>query len=220
MCDKNCAISSIPYYCGKWQFVNQATGEYRPFYCGGRSCGRPECISKFYKSRIRLISDCIKEFNLDKFYTLTLDPVSFRSDDEAWDKIADIWHRARTGIQRDYPGFHYISVLESHKKNSRPHIHGFTNTWIHQREWSKRWSACGGGIITWVERVEGDPQLYVCKELEIARYVGKDNLQNARQLAGHRKRTLWRSRIKTKAESKVNDVPSDWFLDKVIDHGE
>lgn len=204
----------IPSYCGKWQWVNLNTGEFRPYYCGGRKCEREICKKKFWRTRITLISDLIKEYNLDKFFTLTVDRTKFDSLFESWGIIAGIWNKTRTSIVRDYPGFLYVAVLEAHRQEPWPHLHGFTNSYLHQREWSSRWSANGGGSIVWVERVDtANIADYVSKELEVARYVGKDNLCEARLLVGHRRRTLWRSRIKTERE-RQDDVQSEWKLIK------
>lgn len=63
------------------------------------------------------------------------------------------------------------------------------------------WDACRGGKIVWVERVkDAKASEYVSKQLEVAKYVGKDNLVGASR-GKDKFRTLWRTRgLKAKFE--------------------
>ena len=96
---------------------------------------------------------------------------------------------------RKHAGLRYCAILEAHK-DGYPHMHGFVNRYISQREWSRTTAACGGGSYAWVERIEvkdGEVGEYVTKQLNIARYVGKDQVITARQMVKARARTFWRS---------------------------
>ncbi len=151
----------------------------------------------FWRRRVGLLGDLVLQYQLTKFYTLTL-----RQDnctiEEAWLKVSDYWRNCRTTLKRDYPGFLYVSVLEEHKSGF-PHVHGFTNTWIAQGEWSSRWAANGGGPIVWVEKVSNDVSEYVSKQWNVAHYVGKQAICGPKERLV--RRTLWRSvGMKTVAE--------------------
>jgi len=114
--------------------------------------------------------------------------------------------------------FKFVAVLEAHKNKAFPHIHGFTNIWLHQREWSRMWNECKGGKIVWVERIESpDLSEYVSKQLEVARYVGKENLAKAyKEKRNHR--TLWRSEnLKAKFELTHE---SEWDIIKEQVYGD
>jgi hypothetical protein len=97
----------------------------------------------------------------------------------------------RKRLRRRFKEFRFVAVLEKHKQNDRPHIHGFTNVWLSQSEWSVMWNECGGGKIVWVEKVRSEEvSEYVGKEISVARYVGKENLAVNRKKI----RKLWRSK--------------------------
>lgn len=102
----------------------------------------------------------------------------------------------------------FVAVLERHKNRNVPHIHGFTNIWLAQLDWSRHWEDSKGGKIVWIERVkDGDASAYVSKQLEVAKYVGKDQLMGSYEVEvspGRKKRvrTLWRSE-NTKAKFEL-----------------
>lgn len=205
-------------YCGKWLYFNQGTGECQRFFCGEGTCERPECQKRFWLSRVNLVSALIADYGLDKFFTLTLSremPLEV-----AWGIIATIWNKFLTVVRRKYPEWLFVAVLESHE-DGYPHIHGFTQTWMSQDEYSKHWYNCGGGYIVWVERVKcnasGDVADYVCKQL--GRYVGKQNLVDGKIKRGKGKRTIWRSQ-KMKSAKELVGSSGKWqvlrgnFFDK------
>lgn len=155
---------------------------------------------------MRLISALIKEYGLTRFFTLTLDRNMIPSSQEPWSYIHHPWTKLRKRLKRLYHDFKFVAILEGHKNNKYPHIHGFTNVWVPQVDWSIMWNECEGGQVVWVEQVkDGDVSGYVSKELEVARYVGKENLVAAyKQRNG--KRTLWRSeKLKAKYELTKTD---------------
>jgi hypothetical protein len=177
--------------CGNWAWYSPEEG-LRRFYCGSAGCDRVYCKQLFWSRRVRLITALIEEYSLTKFFTLTLDPGKTLGD--PWEYISLPWSRFRKRMARRFSGFKFVAVLESHKTRDWPHIHGFTNVWLHQRSWSSMWDACGGGKVVWVERVE-TPELseYVSKSIEVARYVGKEQLVGGYKHKRNR-HTLWRSK--------------------------
>ena len=197
--------------CGKWAWVHPTEGVSR-FFCGRGNCTRPKCHDLVWSRRVMLITALIKEYGLIRFFTLTLDPDMIPSSINAWDYIQHPWSKLRKRIKRLYPEFRFVAILEKHKTNNRPHIHGFTNSWISQLDWSIMWNGCKGGKIVWVEKVkDGDVSSYVSKELEVAKYVGKENLVSAyKEKKGHR--TLWRSE-KLKAKFELTSSP-EWSIIK------
>jgi hypothetical protein len=115
-------------------------------------------------------------------------------------------------MHRRFENYRFVAVLESHRDRDCPHIHGFTNVWMLQADWSTMWHACCGGAIVWVEQVKSpDLSRYVSKSIEVARYVGKEQLA-----AGYKHRanahTLWRS-TNTKARFELTKT-SGWCIVK------
>lgn len=161
---------------------------------------------------MRLITALIKEYGLIRFFTLTLAPDMIPCGIDPWDYIHHPWSKLLKRLKRLSAQFKFVAILEKHKNNDRPHIHGFTNVWISQVDWSIMWHECKGGDIVWIEQVKsGEVSSYVSKELEVAKYVGKENLIGAyKQKKGHR--TLWRSKgLKTDYEL---DTSSEWSIIK------
>jgi hypothetical protein len=143
----------------------------------------------------------VGEYGLDKFFTLTLDRERMDKRVDPWDYIHDPWSKFRKRMHRRYRGFKFVAVLESHKNKAYPHIHGFTNIWMSQKDWSAKWDGVGGGRIVWVEKVRDESvSTYVSKQLEVAKYVGKENVLGGYKEKGIH-RTLWRSKnLKAKFE--------------------
>jgi len=142
---------------------------------------------------VTLISSLIEEHDLVRFFTLTLDRRFIPAKMNPWDYVHGPWSKLRKRLGRRFPNFKFVSVLEHHKNKNYPHIHGFTNVWLKQDVWSGLWNECKGGRIVWVEQVK-TPELskYVSKNLEVAKYVGKENLVGGYKARG-KHRTLWRS---------------------------
>ncbi len=196
--------------CGSWLYFNRETGQCQRFFCGHSTCDRPECIKRFWLARVKLISELITDYSLDKFFTLTMTrdmPVEI-----AWKSIAGVWNKFLTMTRREYPGFIYVAVLERHE-DGYPHVHGFTQTWVSQEWYSEKFAACGGGSIAWVERVKctssGEAASYVAKQL--GRYVGKQNVVGAKRIIGIGKRTLWRS-SHMKAAFELGGSSGKWVV--------
>ena len=161
---------------------------------------------------MRLISSLIEKYGLVRFFTLTLNRDIIPEKVDPWDYIHYPWSKFRKRMKRRYD-FKFVAILEGHKNKNYPHIHGFTNVWMKQAEWSEVWSECGGGVYVWVEKVENPIGVtgYVSKTLEVARYVGKEQLLDGyKQKKGHR--TLWRSEG-LKADFEL-DTTEEWCIIK------
>ena len=192
--------------CGHWG-VKSPEGRLTPFKCGHRGCSSQECRRLFWWRRVRLIADLVTEYQLDKFFTLTLDPELF--DKEPWTEIQHVWSKFRKRMSRrtkakGLGGWKFVAVLESHKTRKWPHIHGFTDFWMAQADWSSIWYECCGGKIVWVEKVVDIVSIgdYVGKQIDVARYVGKQSIVGVpSKVEGKTIRTLWRSKyLKSKKE--------------------
>lgn len=190
--------------CGEWAWFHPERG-YSEFFCGSMSCGRQKCKKLFWSRRVRLITALIQEHGLKRFFTLTLERGKVGPNEDPWDYIHHPWSKFRKRMSRRYD-FKFVAILESHKNKIWPHIHGFTDVWMNQVSWSDMWDQCGGGPVVWIEGCDnGDLSKYVSKQIEVARYVGKENLEVAyKERKGHR--TLWRSKnLKAKYELTSSD---------------
>lgn len=198
-------------YCGSWAWFHPEKG-LSPFYCGSGNCANPKCKDLFWSARIRLISALIEEHDLKRFFTLTLDDKFIQGD--PWAYIHRPWSKLRHRLKRLFQGeFKFVAILERHKHRDVPHIHGFCNKWLDVREWSRLWQECEGGKIVWVEKVkEGQTASeYVSKTIEVAKYVGKDQVVPQYVICDQNKkvkrlRTLWRSeKLKAKFELTTSE---------------
>lgn len=196
--------------CGQWAWSKLGENPQR-WFCGSGRCPNPRCVNIFWSRRIRLISALIDEYGLSKFFTLTLDRKYISDKMDPWDYIHYPWSKFRKRMKRLYD-FRFVAILEHHKNKKYPHIHGFTNIWMSQKKWSRIWDKCKGGRVVWVEKVESESvSEYVSKQIEVARYVGKENLSAGyKEKRGHR--TLWRSE-NTKAQFELTQG-SGWSIIK------
>lgn len=195
--------------CGEWAWYHPEKGLSR-FFCGSGNCTRPQCRKKFWSARVRLISALIEEYGLIRFFTLTLDPDMI--DGDPWTYIHHPWSKFRKRISRRFPGWRFVAVLERHKHRDVPHIHGFTDIWMHQRDWSTQWHDSCGGSVVWVEKVDtAAASSYVSKQLEVAKYVGKDQIRAAYKV-DKQYHALWRSQD-TKARFELTTM-NEWCIVK------
>lgn len=203
----------IKAYCGCKAWYDKENDKQSVFLCGLASCGREYCQKLYYLKRIRLVSDLIPEYSLNRFFTLTMNREV--PCEVSWKIIPYVWDKTRRILTRKYPGMIFLAILEAHK-DGYPHIHGFTNTYIPQKVWSHTFQACGGGSIAYVTRVkvkDGDISAYVSKELDIARYIGKEQVITARDMLEPGARTFWRSQnMKSEYEKLKANVKSDVVL--------
>jgi len=207
-----CAVGEVPRgHCGQWTWQNSETKEVAQAFCGAMSCPNPRCKKAFWQKRVDLISDLINEYDLKKFFTLTLDRAIIPKEVSPWEYIHIPWCSFRRVIKRKYPTFKFVAVLEGHKDKHFPHIHGFTNVWMSHVEWSRHWEGCKGGKVVWVERVVDEKaSAYVGKALDAAHYVGKQQLIEAYKYRGNR-RIFWRS-TGMKSRAECCDASSPWKL--------
>ncbi len=153
----------------------------------------------------------MEEYHLPYFFTLTIDPKNIPAGVDPWLYIQQPWRNTRTIIKREYNDFRYVAVLEKHKKNDRPHIHGFCNTFIAWEYWRRKWESCKGGNGVWLEDISENDNVcsYVSKTINVCQYVGKDQILG---VPIHVRRTLWRS-TKMKAQFEL-DKGSEWSIIK------
>lgn len=181
----------------EWYWLHKKDGRTRAFLCGSPRCTNPDCIKSWQHERIRLISCLVSEYGLDKFFTLTLDRCTQKGT--AWQVIPSMWSKMRKRMKRvakkEGSSFLFVAVLEAHK-DGYPHIHGFTNLYMRVERWSSMWLECGGGKVVWLEKVRDIVRVgeYVSKQIEVCKYVGKDNIINAISNVERKDRTLWRSK--------------------------
>lgn len=198
--------------CGEWAWYNPEKKIVSPFYCGSGNCGRPECTRLFWSRRVSLLTDLIETHALERFFTLTLDRGIIGPSVDPWEYIHHPWSKMRKRMNRRHDNFLFVAILEEHKDTRYPHIHGFTNVWMKQREWSNMWEACNGGKIVDIRRIKNvSVGEYVSKQLEVAKYVGKDNLRGAYSKRNG-KRTFWRSKG-MKGEKEL-DKSTEWSIIK------
>lgn len=198
--------------CGVWGWYNKKSGEVRRFYCGKRTCKRSECRRIFHWRRVRLVAELCREHRLRYFFTLTLDPKNIKATGaDPWLYIPKAWGNFTRIVRRKYPKVKYVAVLEKHKNNDRPHIHGFWNMFLPWEWIRERWEKCHGGKGYYVEEVRTNESLseYVGKQLEVHRYIGKDCVVG---VPGRVKRTLWRS-TGMKASFELT-TSSEWCIMK------
>lgn len=176
--------------CGRWGFVNIESGEIKRFFCGSRRCHRKECAKIFHWRRVRLLDALVREHGLNYFFTLTLDP-KLHEGECLWDCIPHVWSKFRKRIRRLEHNLKFVAVLEAHK-NGRPHIHGFWNRFISWELVRDHWRDSGAGVGVFLDTVTTSGVAdYVSKQLEVAKYVGKDQITGIPHSC---KRALWRSK--------------------------
>ncbi len=179
--------------CGRFAMQDWEQGTFWRNQCNGRSCHHKECRQAYARKRVKEITDLVNLNGLNRFITLTLDHKKWSSAQEAWEGIAGVWSMFRKRLRRAFKGIKFVCILEKHKESDYPHVHGFLNQFVPSRWISKNWEECGGGIMTDIELVRGDVTAYVTKQLEVAKYVGKDNV-NIGDWVAPRKRVIWKSR--------------------------
>lgn len=180
---------TLARYCGRNIYFWPTLGKAKTFFCGKASCQREICQAMFRAKRVRLINALVSEYGLTKFFTLTVTRDMLLK--EAWQEMPHIWSLMRKRLRRLSKDFLFVAVLEAHK-DGYPHIHGFTNTYIEKHDLTDMWVACGGGKMTWIEKVTDDIGEYVSKQLGVGKYLSKQNLCLAKSRVG-KQHTFWRS---------------------------
>lgn len=207
--------------CGIDYWYNTITGACQVFKCNRGRCDDTECNKAFAKKRVAMATDLVRQYGLTRFFTLT---VGRSMDiDGAWQMIAYWWSLLRKRLKRycEQRGIDlkYFAILECHK-DGYPHVHGFWNVYIPTRTLSAMWSEVAPGKMVWLEVVTDEDKAaeYVSKQLEVAKYIGKDQVASASKMVQSRKRTMWRSkglltefeRRKKALDSEAGDKYTEW----------
>lgn len=211
--------------CRAMYWYNTITCERMPYYCNSARCFRTECLEHWARKRIAICNDLIKKIDRPRFFTLTVSTDTPAS--EAWNMVSTWWKAFRYKIRHwldkmGLPKMVYFAILECTKKGM-PHIHGFWNFYIPKKVLSYLWSKCAPGYIVDVKIVEDKKAAsdYLCTD--IGKYLGKKQSIDGARMAGHRKRTFWRSvGLYTNYELDNRNTPSDnkgWTLIKENSHG-
>jgi len=125
---------------------------YKRLFCKKWSCPRCGPIKAWQVCKD--IPGIIREKELDRFLTLTLDPKNIPKDEDKYKYIWKVWAKFRTYLKRKLKeNISYICVLELHK-SGLPHLHVLVNKFIPQAWISNAWSAVGGGKIVFIEKVK------------------------------------------------------------------
>lgn len=212
--------------CQSWYFQHSTTGERILYNCNSVRCGEPGCVQAWTRKRMAILNALIKEHSLTRFFTLTID--RSHSCREAWNQISTWWNKFRHKLKyhmskfKDIPGYYpkvfkFVAVLEAHK-DGYPHIHGFWNIWIPEKVLSSIWSKAAPGYMVEVSQIDDSKSASEYLTTEMGKYLGKaQSIQGAR-MAGHRQRTMWRSKgLYTKYELDRHEpglYNGDWTLVK------
>lgn len=205
--------------CRPMYWYNTITFERVPYYCNSPKCFRPGCLEHWSRKRLAICNDLISRYGLTRFFTLTVD--RSMQPAEAWKMISTWWesfrHKVKGWLRKlGRPALKFIAVLEAHK-DGYPHIHGFWNIYIPQNILADIWAECAPGEIVHVEQVKDSKSASEYLGTEMGKYLGKEQSVNGARMAGHRKRSFWRSKgLYTKFEldkrEKVRDT--EWTLVK------
>ena len=151
--------------CGKWHYLNMATGRTVPFSCLKNTCPKPHCVKARRARRVAVLEAAMLEHSLTRFVTLTLSEEKHPNPGLAWINIAGIWKKFIREVRKGVPNLKYVAILEKHTENDRPHIHCVWNEYFDQDWLSRTWDEAGGGIIVDVRRIYDEKGL--------AGYLGK-----------------------------------------------
>lgn len=157
---------------GRFFFHDVKTGLRHPYRCGSWRC--KTCAPRLRRRLAQSLGRWAQYYNMDKFWTLTLDPAKIdygaimrhiRPDEELCPGEIDdyrlianrylqaTWAKFRVRLNRYYPGAKYIVIREYHAKGVYMHLHILTNVYIPFRWMQAGWEAYGGGHRVHVQRV-------------------------------------------------------------------
>lgn len=141
-----------------------------------------------------LADNLIRKYSLTRFFTLTVDRTY--DVETTWRTISSWWSVMRKRLKR-YASkigvdFKFFAILECHK-DGYPHIHGFWNMWIDQKELSVMWSECAPGKVVHVRTVDDSKSAADYLWQDAARYIGKQQAIDGARKIQSRGRTMWRS---------------------------
>jgi hypothetical protein len=115
----------------------------------------------------KAIEQAVRELELTRFLTLTLDPknIPLGENDLVYYIRGKVWAKFRTYLKRELPKpLLYIAILEF-TKAGLPHLHILVNQFISQKWISHSWDALGGGRVVDIRLVDGPHR--------VARYLAK-----------------------------------------------
>lgn len=124
-------------------FRDVLTNEVRPFNCNQIRCGCQECTKGYVYARRNKMKKVIVKYNLNRFWTLTLDPktIEGKTQDEkrviAWAVMSDKIGRLKRAIKHflvkngwaKKENIVIVHWIEPHK-NLMPHVHILTNQYV------------------------------------------------------------------------------------------
>lgn len=163
-------VSRSRRYCGKWQWLNEQTGELVPWYCDSWDC--PRCGLIKAKKLAKAIAKEARKHELKSLITLTLPSRyhnnAFQTGDRAlkagWKRLARQW--------RDEDGYlEYIWVEERHKSGT-PHLHILSNHESSRHRLVEQAREAGLGYIADIRPILDDGGYFY-----VAKYLGKGEKQ-------------------------------------------
>lgn len=83
--------------------------------------------------------------------------------------LRSTWNKFLTVLRRSYPSLSFVSVMELHADNLRPHLHALVSDYIPWAWAQERWQAVGGGSHVYVEHVEDARRI----SAYVAKYITK-----------------------------------------------
>jgi len=205
---------------GHKRWVDHQTGKVTEFYCGSIHCAHPMCQKKRVRKTKLMLAALIREYKLNFFATLTLDPSKIPGQTEeeklrtAWTSyLKYTWHKFMTMIRRKYRGIKFVAVIEPHV-SMYPHIHAFFSVEIKQADLIEKFCTCGGGYISSIAELEDYKQAaayvadYCAKEVSVEPGPRTVNPAFLKYCPKGTRFLLRSKKLKTKFETKQQN--KDW----------
>lgn len=218
--------------CGEWYIENRNSRERITYYCKSGRCSRPECQDAWSSRKLGVCYGLVTKYDFKCMFSLTLNP-KFTGLMEAWDNMQVYWAKFRKRMNRylkslGYAKFNFFCVLEEQsgkrKTDSReathmPHIHGFCDVMLDEREVLRHWCEATGGTCEkrrpdrddyyyWVTSGASQVKVKPVEDREkaafyVSKYCTKDEMVNGLQWCKKRTKTFWRSSgLRTEPEYK------------------
>lgn len=221
--------------CGHWLWYNKVTGESSTFFCNSPKCCYKDCQEAWARRRINMIQELVEKYYLSVFFTLTIErpkdksAIDLEDRKRAWEQIPYWWSKMRKRLSRYAKdlgtNFEFVAIIEAHKADDYPHIHGFWNIYIDCDILSQMWSECAPGKIVKLRTVDSPEKaakyLGEVKDgtYRVAKYVGKEEAIRGAQLVGENRHSMWRTKgLKTEEELRKCLTPEcecdmkEWML--------
>jgi len=165
-------------FCGKWSLRGQVEGSGMKYVRLG--CKKWVCPRCGPKKAVRVrhgIADQATKHNLNRFLTLTLNPVACTAE-ESVAYSRRVWRKFRVYVKRRYKiDLKFIAVVEF-QKSGYAHLHVLVSHYLDQRWVSNAWSKLGGGPMVNIKyvdvhRISSYVSKYLAKDLFLAHGSGK-----------------------------------------------